>query len=147
MPPRAVVRGCCLLGLVLLFGPFSRADELPTASLPARAKHALPEPSGHASRSASSAGSPGWWLAPVGLVAALAAFGGVVMAARRFTPGLAAETSGQAPRVIGRTPLTPRHMIHLVRSGDRVLLIGTGPQGPPSLLGELNPPTSAGGDA
>jgi hypothetical protein len=38
-------------------------------------------------------------------------------------------------------------MIHLVRSGDRVLLIGTGPQGPPSLLGEQNQPSSAEGDA
>jgi hypothetical protein len=39
--------------------------------------------------------------------------------------------------VVGRVSLSPRHSIFLVRAGERVLLIGTGNQGAPSLLGEL----------
>jgi flagellar biogenesis protein FliO len=40
-------------------------------------------------------------------------------------------------RVVGRVPLSPRHSIYLVRAGERTLLIGTGAQGAPTLLGEL----------
>jgi len=42
--------------------------------------------------------------------------------------------------VIGRTSLSPRHTVHLLSIGQRVLIVGTGPQGAPSLLGELTDP-------
>ncbi len=40
-------------------------------------------------------------------------------------------------RVISRTALTPKHSICLVRVGSKTLMIGVGPQGPPTLLGDL----------
>jgi hypothetical protein len=43
-------------------------------------------------------------------------------------------------RVVGRTSLSPRHTVHLLSVGARVLIVGTGPQGAPSLLGELTDP-------
>ena len=43
-------------------------------------------------------------------------------------------------RVVGRTSLSPKHSVYLLRVGDRVLIVGTGPQGPPSLLGEVTDP-------
>jgi hypothetical protein len=39
--------------------------------------------------------------------------------------------------VVGRLSLSSRHSIFVVRAGERVLLIGTGSQGAPSLLGDL----------
>ncbi len=39
--------------------------------------------------------------------------------------------------MVGRISLSSRHSIFLVRAGERVLLIGTGSQGAPSLLGDL----------
>ena len=49
-------------------------------------------------------------------------------------------TAGTALRVVGRTSLSPRHTVHLLSIGQRVLIVGTGPQGAPSLLGELTDP-------
>jgi hypothetical protein len=40
-------------------------------------------------------------------------------------------------RVVGRVSLSPRHSIFMVKVGQRVLVVGTGSQGAPSLLGEL----------
>src|SRR5271157_267599 len=47
------------------------------------------------------------------------------------------QESAGSLRVVGRVSLSSRHSIFLVRAGERVLLIGTGSQGAPSLLGEL----------
>jgi flagellar biogenesis protein FliO len=71
--------------------------------------------------------------------AALAALGaGVWLANRGRTLGLRpAGIAGPDVRVVSRTPLTPRHAIHVVRAGDRLLLLGTGTTGAPTLLGEL----------
>jgi hypothetical protein len=66
---------------------------------------------------------------------ALAAVGWVSVASRRYLP-----SAGGAPaalRVVGRTNLSPRHTVYLLDIGERVLIVGTGPQGAPSLLGEL----------
>jgi flagellar biogenesis protein FliO len=84
-------------------------------------------------------GTGSGWLGPAGIALALAVLGGVSLAARRGrgwspTPGAAAATR---VRVIGRTSLSPRHTVHLLGVGRRVLIVGTGPQGAPSLLGEL----------
>jgi flagellar protein FliO/FliZ len=42
-------------------------------------------------------------------------------------------------RVIERVPLEGRRSLYLVRIGDRVLLIGAGEGGAPSLIAELDP--------
>lgn len=47
------------------------------------------------------------------------------------------RTLEHAVTVLGVTPLGQRNALHVVRAGRRVLLIGTGAQGPPALLGEL----------
>src|SRR5918998_1281454 len=67
---------------------------------------------------------------------ALALFGGISLASRRYLP----QREGGPLRVVGRTSLSPRQTVYLLRVGDRVLLVGAGPQGPPSLLGELTDP-------
>ena len=87
-------------------------------------------------------GSGSWWAGTVGVAVALAACGWLSVAAKRYRPGGVAGAAGL--RVVGRTSLSPRHTVYLLRAGDRVLIVGTGPQGPPSLLGELTEDTSAG---
>jgi hypothetical protein len=81
----------------------------------------------------------GWWLGTAGIGLALAVCGGMSVAARRGWR-LPQAQSGGVLRVLGRTSLSPRHSVYLLRAGDRVLLVGTGPQGAPSLLGELTDP-------
>jgi flagellar protein FliO/FliZ len=51
--------------------------------------------------------------------------------------GLGVGTRGGRMEVLERLPLDPRRAVHLVRVGDRVLVIGTG-EGAPSLLTELD---------
>ena len=78
-------------------------------------------------------GASGWWLGSAGIALALAICGAVCIAARKHW---SSESAGLL-QVIGRVSLSPRQSIVLVRVGKRVLLIGTGAQGSPSLLGEL----------
>jgi flagellar biogenesis protein FliO len=92
----------------------------------------------------------GWWLGTTGIVLALAVCGAVSVAARRGWRWPQAQAGGMF-RVIARTSLSPRHTVYLLRVGDRVLVVGTGPQSAPSLLGELTdldelepPPPPAG---
>lgn len=85
---------------------------------------------------ASAQGSGGWWLGTVGIALALALFGGISLATRRYLPQ---HASGPL-RVVGRTSLSPKHTVYLLKAGDRVLIVGAGPQGAPSLLGELTDP-------
>lgn len=88
--------------------------------------------------SASSSTDPGggWWLGTAGIAAALAVFGGVSVASKRFAP----SRDSASIRVIGRSALSARHSACLLRVGDRVLIVGIGPQGPPSTLGEVTDP-------
>jgi hypothetical protein len=91
-------------------------------------------------------GQGGWWLGTAGVALALAACGWVSVAARRARP-LSGSRPGVGPstlRVLGRTNLSPRHTVYLLEAGDRVLIVGTGPQGAPSLLGELTDAESLG---
>jgi len=83
--------------------------------------------------SASSSSPAGWWLGPAGIAAALAVFGGVSLAQKRFLPH---RDSGPI-QVVGRASLSPRQSVYLVRVGGRVLILGSGSQGPPSALGEV----------
>jgi len=80
--------------------------------------------------------SSNWWAGTAGIALALAAFGGISIAARRFRL-LPARTEASSLRVVGRTSLSPKHAVYLLQAGDRVLIVGTGPQGSPTLLGEM----------
>ena len=64
----------------------------------------------------------------------LAVFGAVSLVAKKARPR---DSAGL--RVVGRASLSPRHAVYLLRVGDRTLIVGTGGQGAPSLLGELAP--------
>jgi hypothetical protein len=88
-----------------------------------------------------SEGAGGWWLGTGGMALALAICGGISVAARRGWPR--SQASGMV-RVVGRTSLSPKHTVYLLNVGDRVLIVGTGPQGAPSLLGELTDPDDLG---
>ena len=127
-PPTAAIR------------PPSLDDRLPAPARPGSAD---------ASAHASSGGSGGWWFGTAGIALALAAFGGVAAASRRFLPAREGSGSGSL-RVVGRVALSAKQSVYLVRAGDRVLILGGGGQGPPSLLGEMTDPAPArpiGGDA
>lgn len=82
----------------------------------------------------------GWWVGTAGVALALALCGWASVAARRYRP-LARGGSGPTPlRVVGRASLSPRHTVYLLEVGGRVLIVGAGAQGAPSLLGELTDP-------
>ncbi len=82
----------------------------------------------------------GWWFVPVGITAALAVFGGVSLASKRFGLKLGLPGDSGPLRVVGQTRLSPKQSVYLVRVGDRVLILGTGPGGPPTPLGEVSDP-------
>ena len=119
------------------------ADGDGQAASPSREPLRVPRPSGHLWQPGSSArisesvargpDSSGWWLGSAGITLVLAVCGAICVAARKYRPR---ESAGSL-RVVGRVSLSSRHSIFLVRAGERVLLIGTGSQGAPSLLGEL----------
>jgi flagellar biogenesis protein FliO len=83
---------------------------------------------------ARSPASAGWWLGSTGIALALAICGAACVAARKYWP----QNSTGMVRVVGRVSLSPRQSIYLVRAGRRVILIGAGGQGAPTLLGELS---------
>lgn len=85
--------------------------------------------------STASSSSSGFWLSTGGVVVALAAFGFVSLGARKLRPG--PENGSIDVKIIGRASLSPRQSVVLLRAGNRVLIVGAGGQGPPSLLGEL----------
>lgn len=121
----------------------ARADEAAAAPAPSAAPRPFPTREEAASGARRGAAKPGavpasgnWWLGTAGIAVALAACGWASVAARRYRPGGVAGAAGL--RVVGRTNLTPRHSVYLLRAGERVLIVGTGPQGAPSLLGELD---------
>ncbi len=77
-----------------------------------------------------------WPLGMIGVTLSLAVLGGIVAASRRFLP----QSAGVGMQVVGRVSLSPRHTVYMLRVGHRVLLIGAGPQGSPSLISELDDP-------
>ncbi len=82
----------------------------------------------------------GWWFVPVGITAALAVFGGISLASKRFGLNLGLPGDSGPLRVVGQARLSPKQSVYLVRVGDRVLILGTGPQGAPTPLGEVTDP-------
>ena len=146
---RLVARGVRLALMAGMLAPVLsarpvRADRVPpTTAIAAPAPD--PDPPGRhpfrpreasVRRTEVSEGAGGWWLGTAGIALALALFGGISLASRRYGP----QREGGPLRVVGRTSLSPKQTVYLLRVGDRVLLIGAGPQGPPSLLGELTDP-------
>ncbi len=114
----------------------------PTAAI---AGHPIqrPDPS---TRSAVKSAS-GWWLGPAGVVLLLGVVASASWAARRYQL-LPAREAGWL-EVVGRVPLSPRHTVYAVRAGDRMLIVGTGAGGAPTLLanwpGSETPITRPGG--
>ena len=127
--------------LALLAAPgLCRAERPATASgaRPFPARGASAQPGSDAPTRAQGSGSGSWWVGTAGVALALAACGWVSVAARKSLPKL---RLGSSPlRIVGRTALSPRHTVYLLDAGGRVLIVGTGPQGAPSLLGELTDP-------
>ena len=60
--------------------------------------------------------------------------GGMIAAGRRFLP----QATGAKMQVVGRVSLSPKHAVYLLRVGQRVLVVGTGPQGAPALISEMD---------
>lgn len=72
------------------------------------------------------------WTTTVVATTILAILGGAVFMTRR----LKGEINSNALQLVGRVALTPKHTVHLLRHDNRILLIGTGPQGAPAFLVE-----------
>jgi flagellar protein FliO/FliZ len=146
--PRAGLLAMAAVWLALAAGPPSWAGgegpaAPPTAALGPARPRALARPGPRTVAASGVAGSLGW--PAVAITLALALLGLAGRAARRVR-GLGPDEP--ALRVVGRTALSPRHVLYLVRAGDRTLIVGTGSGGPPTLLGELTgPPMATGGDA
>jgi hypothetical protein len=85
----------------------------------------------HAARAGSS---DGWYWAMGGISLLMAVCGGLVASARRFLP----QPAGLGVQVVSRVSLSPKHAVYVLRAGRRVLLVGSGPQGPPALISELD---------
>ncbi|MDB5351253.1 MAG: flagellar biosis protein [Planctomycetota bacterium] len=131
---RTILRGWAVASvgvLTLALSPASSADAAKAASL---AHHPISRPDSSARPGAHpSPTSGGFWIGTGGIAVALAAFGAIGLGAKKLRPGAEAGPL----KVIGRTVLSPRHSVYLLRAGDRILIVGAGSQGPPSLLGEL----------
>lgn len=113
------------------------------AASPSEKLHRIGPRSADRRSAGSSASSGGWWFGTAGIALALAVFGGVSLAAKRLRP----LDQGGTLRVVGQVVLGPRHAVHLLRAGDRTLVIGTGPRGAPALLGEWSDPIKPEGPA
>lgn len=75
----------------------------------------------------------------LGWSAGVLALGAVaVIVSRKFArpAGSIGDDPGERARVMSRVQLTPRQAVHVVRIGQRTLVIGTGPQGSPVALAE-----------
>lgn len=146
--PRRSLRAALLVLVLVVAAPLATAANgtAPVADARATARHAIRRPEAGASRLSLGRGSSSRRLggaeSMVGLTLLLAVVGGAAWAFRRW--GGRIERGPGPVRVVARTPLTPRHAIHLVQAGERWLLVGTGTTGAPSLLGELGPDELSG---
>ena len=135
--PARILRAALLIGLAL--SPRAAVAERPAVpsfeTTPEGRVRIIPHPKIGSAPATSSTSSGGWWLGTAGIALALAAVGGISFGLRKFLP----KSETGPLRVIGRTSLSPRHSVYLLRAGDRVLIVGTGPQGSPTLLGEMPP--------
>ncbi len=129
----ALVVGLLVLGL----NSEIRADRPPpTNALGAPAPRPFPAREGTKAQPPSTTeGGSGWWIGTAGIALALAAIGWLSFASKRYLPKTAAGSVSL--RVVGRTSLSPKQSVYLLQVGERVLIVGAGGQGAPSLLGEL----------
>ncbi|UCE60326.1 MAG: flagellar biosynthetic protein FliO [Phycisphaerales bacterium] len=75
-------------------------------------------------RGGSQEDSPPWHRTGIGaLMIVLGIVGGLYYAVRRFVPSTRAADNGIV-RVVGRTPLTPKHHVALVQLGRRYVAVG-----------------------
>jgi flagellar biogenesis protein FliO len=124
--PSFLIPSIIPIAIVAMSCSMARGDDKPRIPAPSRSKAV----------GSTSESTGGWWFGSVGIAAALAVFGGVSLASKRFLPH---RESGPM-QVIGRSSLSPKHAVTLLRVGHRVLIVGTGPQGPPATLGEITDP-------
>lgn len=121
-------------------GPPLASIGAPTTSPRAADKDIVIRRSASPQASGTSRGGP-WWLGSAGVVAIFAGLGYAVWSARRQgMVGFRLNSRPKGLEVVGRTALTPKHHVHLLRAGERILLIGTGPGGSPAFLGEWSGP-------
>jgi flagellar biogenesis protein FliO len=135
---KPVVWLCASLSVLVAVPATARADEDPPTLAISRTavepRHALPPPAPGSERAVKAAAGSGgnWWLGAVGAVLVLALFGGASLASRRLLP----RRGPAMLEVMAHACLSGKHTVYLVKAGSRVLVIGTGAQGPPALLGE-----------
>ncbi|WP_165070718.1 flagellar biosynthetic protein FliO [Paludisphaera rhizosphaerae] len=119
------------LALLLATAPAVPAQEAPAPETVKSSRETL---ASRKSRSTLAPTSQAWWLGTAVMILALGGAGAICMAAKHRTE------SGPTVRlqVVGRVALPPKHAVFAVKAGGRTLLIGVGPQGAPSLVGELD---------
>jgi len=126
----ALVVAACAIGATAV------AETPPVNALPGPVARPLPPSRREAGPRGAATGTTGrGWSATVAVAVVLAGLGAAAVVARRLPARV--EVGGGPLRVVGRVGLGPRQSIVLVRAGDRTLIVGLGPQGAPSLLGEL----------
>ena len=89
---------------------------------------------GRQSRSARFGGTDPWTMATIGITLVLAVCGGLIAASGK----LRTQRAPAGMQVVGRVSLSPKHTVHMLRVGRRVLVVGVGPQGAPALISELD---------
>ena len=122
-----------LAAVALAASPAPASGQEPTREAPRTSRTAAARQRS-AAAAPSAKGSQGWWTGTVAMAVILGGAGALCVAARRQAEG----ATGARLKVVGRVGLPPKHAVFLVKAGGRTLLIGTGPQGAPSLLGELD---------
>ena len=75
-----------------------------------------------------------WSVGILGITVALAVCGAIATVIRRLAP----SNVPVAATVISRMCLSPKHTLYVVQIGQRMLLVGTGPQAAPAVLSELD---------
>jgi flagellar protein FliO/FliZ len=137
--PRASLRAALGLPLWLTIGAVVLDTAPAHADAPATTEASNPgNPSAlkgliHRSRAPRRESLDSSWWGMVGITFALAVCGGTYAICRRFLP----QSAAGAICVVSRVSLSPKHSVYMLRIGRRVLLVGTGPQGAPSLIAEL----------
>lgn len=80
-------------------------------------------------RSDQAATGGAWWTTMAGLAVVLSIVGGLAWLARKHLPATARGLPTAAVEVLGRRTIEPRAAVHLVRCGNRILLLGSSPAG------------------
>jgi flagellar protein FliO/FliZ len=125
--PRLACRAWVIVFAAAVAMSEARADDVPKAG-----RHPIPRSNAPSRAEGSSSSSMASFLIG-GVAVILAGFGAFTLIAKRTR----SESTTAGLRVVGRVSLSPRHAVYLVRVGDRTLILGTGGQGPPSILGEM----------